>query len=61
MSTAKKPLSKKAQSIKIVKRMLARKTPATRAEILAELQEKAGLSANGAATYYQNVTLGRWE
>ena len=28
--------------------------------ILTELQEKAGLSANGAATYYQNVTLGRW-
>ena len=56
----KKVLSKKDQSIKIVKRMLARKTPADRATILQELQDKAGLSANGAATYYQNITLGRW-
>ena len=57
---SKKILSKKDQSIKIVQRMQARKKPATRAAILTELQEKAGLSANGAATYYQNVTLGRW-
>ncbi len=57
---SKKVLSKKEQSIKIVTRMQSRKTPATRAQILSELQEKAGLSANGAATYYQNVTLGRW-
>jgi hypothetical protein len=56
----KKVLSKKDQSIAIVTRMQARKKPATRAQILVELQEKAGLSANGAATYYQNVTLGRW-
>ncbi len=57
---SKKILSKKEQSIKIVTRMQSRKKPATRAAILTELQEKAGLSANGAATYYQNVTLGRW-
>lgn len=57
---AKKQLSKKEQSIKIVQRMQARKNPATRSQILTELQEKAGLSAAGAATYYQNVTLGRW-
>lgn len=57
---AKKVPSKKAQSIKIVNRMLSRKRPATRRQILDELQEKAGLSANGAATYYQNITLGRW-
>lgn len=61
MSTAKKPLSKKAQAIKVIKRMQARKNPASRADILNELQGKVGLSANGAATYYQNVTLGRWE
>lgn len=53
-------MSKKATAIKIVKRMEARKKPATRAQILAELQNKAGLSASGAATYYQNVKLGRW-
>jgi len=53
-------LSKKAQTVKIVKRMAARKHPATRAQILQELQDKVGLSANGAATYYQNVKLGRW-
>lgn len=57
---AKKQLSKKEQAVKIVNRMLARKTPASRADILTELQNKAGLSANGAATYYQNVTKGRW-
>jgi rare lipoprotein A (peptidoglycan hydrolase) len=56
----KKVLSKKEQAIKIVTRMQARKKAPTRGQILAELQEKAGLSANGAATYYQNVTHGRW-
>ena len=53
-------MSKKAKAIKIVKRMEARKNPATREQILNELQNKAELSANGAATYYQNVKLGRW-
>jgi len=53
-------MSKKATAIKIVKRMEARKNTPTRAQILKELENKAGLSANGAATYYQNVKLGRW-
>ncbi len=56
----KKVLSKKDQTISIVHRMQARKRPATRSQILSEIQSKTGLSANGAATYYQNVTLGRW-
>jgi len=58
---AKKQLTKKEQTIKIVKRMLARKTPASRAEILAELQSKVGMSEAQSATYYQHVKLGRWE
>lgn len=53
-------MSKKAKAIKIVQRMEARKKPATREQILTELVNKADLSANGAATYYQNVKLGRW-
>ena len=57
---AKKILSKKEQTVKIVNRMLSRKTPASRADILAELQEKVGLSAPASATYYQHVKLGRW-
>ena len=57
---AKKVLSKKENAIKIVKRMLSRKNVPTRAAILDELETKAGLSRDGAATYYQNVKLGRW-
>ena len=57
---AKKTLSKRDNAVRIVNRMLSRKTPASRAQILAELQEKADLSAAGAATYFQNVKLGRW-
>ena len=57
---AKKILSKKEQTIKIVHRMQSRKRPAGRADILNELQEKVGISAACAATYYQNVKLGRW-
>lgn len=56
----KKYTSKKAHSIDVVTRMQARKRPATRKQILGELQSKVGLSASGAATYYQNITLGRW-
>lgn len=57
---AKKVLTKKDKTVKIVNRMQGRKTPAARADILNELQEKVGISANCAATYYQNVKLGRW-
>lgn len=54
-TSTKKPVSKKSQAIKIVHRMQARKTPATRAQIIDELVNKVGLSNNGAATYFQNV------
>ena len=57
---AKKATSKKAQSVKIVKRMLNRKNVPARKVIIDELMTKAGLSANGAATYYQNVVSGKW-
>ena len=57
---SKKALTKKEQTVKIVNRMLSRKTPASRSAILSELQEKVGLSAPAAATYYQHVKLGRW-
>lgn len=58
--TAKTVVSKKAQSVKIVTRMLARKKVPARKVIIAELMTKADLSANGAATYYQNVVSGKW-
>lgn len=58
---SKKALSKKDQAIKVVTRMLNRKKTPSRAEIIAELGEKVGLSEAGASTYYQHVKLGRWE
>lgn len=54
-TSIKKPVSKKAQAIKIVHRMQGRKTPATRGKIIDELVSKVGLSNNGAATYFQNI------
>ena len=53
--------TKKAQSIKIVNRMLARKEKPSRKVILEELQSKIGISGNCAATYYQNVIGGKWK
>jgi len=61
-TSTKKPAtdSKKANAIKIVKRMLGRKNVPERKDIINELVTKAGLSVNGAATYYQNVKSGKW-
>ncbi len=59
-SRTAKPLSKKDQTVKIVNRMAGRKKSATRKQILGELQTKVGISAECAATYYQNIKLGRW-
>lgn len=62
-TSTKKPTSAKKQAIGIVARMSRRKTPATRKEIIDEMVNKAGLTPNGAATYYQNITSGKkgWE
>ena len=56
----KTTISKKAKAIKIVTRMLNRKKIPTRKFVIAELMDKADLSANGAATYYQNVVSAKW-
>ena len=40
--------------------MLSRKSVPARKVIIAELMDKAELSANGAATYYQNVVSAKW-
>lgn len=57
---ANKAQSKKAQAIKIVTRMRARKNAPARKTILAELVAKVGMSESMAATYYQNITSGKW-
>lgn len=58
-TSIKKPVSKKAQVMKIVARMDARKTPATRAQILDEVVAKVGVTKNCAATYLQNIRSGK--
>jgi len=54
-TSTKKPATAKSQVMKIVKRMDARKVPATRAQILDEVVAKVGVSRNCAATYLQNI------
>jgi len=62
-TTANKPnkgATKKAQAIKIVSRMRSRKNVPARKTILNELREKLDMTEATAATYYQNITSGKW-
>lgn len=58
--TANKAPTKKSQALKIVNRMRGRKNVPARKEIIDELVTKVGLSKAAAATYYQNITSGKW-
>lgn len=52
--------TKKAVARTVYRNQLRRKTPLRRKDAIAQIAEKAGLSTNGAATYFENFRTGKW-
>ena len=59
MPKPKKPASKRQQALKVFRRINRRKSP-KRSDFIEALQAECELTANGAATYYQNLKTGPW-
>ncbi len=57
--TTNKPASKRAMATKVFNTIKRRKAPKRR-DFINAMIEKCGLSKNGAATYYYNLTSGPW-
>lgn len=59
-TTTKPAPTKKAIAMKVFKTLNRRKVRPSRKTFIEQMMEKADLSQKGAATYYQNITSGKW-